>query len=308
MSRIQTRTDELMLQELLEKFLRSRKSQNLTDKTIKNYKARCEKFLRFVGDIAAAEVSEEIVQEYIAFIQSTGVAQKTVNSDLSAVRTFLYYGMKFGYIKKFEIKLLKVDRVLKEVYSEKELQVLLKKPNLKKCDFTEYKVWVFENYLMATGNRLGSCLEIKIGDIDFAAGAIILRKTKSRKQQIIPIPSGLVNILEEYIEIRGGGADDYLFCSASGLLGNDRTLQQQVAAYNRKRGIDKTSIHLFRHTFATMYLKNGGDIYSLSKLLGHGSVAVTENYIQELPIEYWHDKVEQFNPLDKFIKKSKIKL
>ena len=85
----------------------------------------------------------------------------------------------------------------------------------KKCRFSEYRNWVFINYLIATGNRLSTVINIKIGDIDFDNDTIILKKTKNRNQQIIPIANSLKIVLLEYLKYRKGTSEDYLFCSSS---------------------------------------------------------------------------------------------
>ena len=80
-----------------------------------------------------------------------------------------------------------MTKKIKETYLDNELAILLKKPNLKNVTFTEYKIWVFSNYLFATGNRLSSALNIQICDLDFTNQLIQVNKTKNRKAQIIPI-------------------------------------------------------------------------------------------------------------------------
>jgi integrase/recombinase XerD len=61
--------------------------------------------------------------------------------------------MNEGYIPHFKMQEIKVDKNQIETYNEAELKLLLKKPNLKKCSFTEYKCWVMTNFLFSTGVR-----------------------------------------------------------------------------------------------------------------------------------------------------------
>ena len=177
------------------------------------------------------------------------------------------------------------------------LKRLLKKPNVKECTFTEYKTWVFENYLLGTGNRISTALNIRIKDIHFSDGVIILRKTKNRKQQIIPMSKTLEGVLMEYLLYRDGSEEDYLFCNEYGEQGDRRSYQQAVYRYNIKRNVNKTSCHLFRHTFAKNWILNGGDIFRLQKLLGHSSMDIVKNYVNmfsdDLQIGF-----DEFNPLD----------
>lgn len=58
--------------------------------------------------------------------------------------------MDKGYIKKFKIENIKTDEAIKEPYTEYEMNLLLKKPDLKKCNFFEYRNWVLVNYFYST--------------------------------------------------------------------------------------------------------------------------------------------------------------
>ena len=119
---------------------------------------------------------------------------------------------------------------------------------------------------MGTGVRLSTALNIKIKDVDFDSGFIFLGTTKNRIQQYIPLAKSLENVLKDYLSYRGGEDDDFLFCNSYGRKANDRTYQQMVKDYNNQRGVDKSSCHAFRHTFAKLFLINGGDLFSLQKI------------------------------------------
>jgi Site-specific recombinase XerD len=95
--------------------------------------------------------------------------------------------MKLGYMQKFIIELLKAEEKIKETYSDSELPILLKKPDIKRCSFSEYRNWVIVNYLLTTGNRASMVINVRIMDINFENNKILLDKTKNKKQQMIPI-------------------------------------------------------------------------------------------------------------------------
>lgn len=181
----------------------------------------------------------------------------SINSHLKNIKAFVNYCTSLGYTKEFKITLLKVEKKIKETYTDSELAILLQKPDLKKCNFTEYRNWVFINYLIATGNRVSTIINIKIGNIDFDNNTIILEKTKNKKQQIIPISSSLKTVLLEYLKYRKGEQGDYLFCTATGTYLTRGTMKTAISKYNRTRGVTKTSIHLFRHTFAKNWILSG---------------------------------------------------
>ena len=176
-------------------------------------------------------------------------------------------------------------------------QKLLKKPNLKRCEFNEYKTWVFSNYLLATGNRISTVLNLQIRDLDFDNNVIQLNKMKNRKAQIVPMASSLAVILKEYLTYRKGELDDYVFCNSYGGQGEIRSYQEMLAKYNKARGVSKTSAHLYRHTFAKRWILNGGDIFRLQKLLGHSDLTVVKEYVNMFSSDLSKD-YSDYNPLD----------
>ena len=157
---------------------------------------------------------------------------------------------------------------------------------------------------MATGNRLSTALNVRIRDINFEDMFIVLAKTKNRKQQIIPLSNTLADVLQEYLEIRGGNEDDYLFCNNYGQQASNRTFQTLVYRYNIKRNVNCTSIHAFRHTFAKNWILAGGDIVRLKTIMGHSNIAVTNEYLQMFGQDLQLD-FERFNPLDNLKNKNR---
>ena len=69
--------------------------------------------------------------------------------------------------------------------------------------------------------------------------------------------------------------------------------------YNKRRGVSTTGIHRYRHTFAKQWILNGGNVVSLSKLLGHSNLDITQNYINFLVSDV-AKQVDEFNVLDQF--------
>jgi integrase/recombinase XerD len=156
--------------------------------------------------------------------------------------------MSKDWLKPFMVKLPKAEKKLKETYTDTELSLLLKKPIIKKVLFSEYRNWVMVNFLIGTGVRLNSLINIKIEDLDLDSDVVKLTKTKARNQVILPLSGSLVQILKEYLNYRKGEEDSFLFCSQYGeQLTKDGT-ENIIQKYNHARGVNKSSIHLFRHS------------------------------------------------------------
>lgn len=289
----------LSIQEAHEQFLKKCAVKNLSQSTIKTYNDHFKIFAKFAHESQPIRyVKPNTIDDFIIYLRKTYNWQDvTINSHLRSLRAFLYYCMDRGMLPEFKVSLIRAEKKIKETYTDAELERLLEKPDMGKCSFSTYKTWVFENYLLATGNRISTALNVQIKDVDFENGVIHLTKTKNRKQQIIPLSKTLAEILEEYLIVRDGSPDEYLFCGAYGFKGNTRTFQDLVAKYNQKRGVEKTSCHLFRHTFAKHWILSGGDVFRLQKILGHSDLTVTRQYLEMFGSDLQMD-FEKFNPLD----------
>lgn len=297
----------LSVESAYELFIRKCRVKNLSQATITSYNNKVIPFVEFCngGDISAVTV--DTVDAFTDMLKKEhNVNDVSVVSYLRSVRAFLYYCMDCNYMTSFKIHLPKCNKEIKEIYTDEQLEKLLKKPDTNTCSFTEYKTWVFENYLIATGNRLSTALNVQIRDLNFEDGIITLRKTKNRKQQIIPLSASLADVLQEYLVVRGGQPEDYLFCNNYGEQASNRTWQTLVYRYNVKRDVNVTSIHAFRHSFARLWILNHGDIMRLKTILGHSNIAVTNEYLQMFGQDLQMD-FEKFNPLDN-MNREKIKI
>lgn len=288
---------------IMSEFLKTCEVRNYRTGTIDYYKTAFRIFGNFTDlSVFAINLTKELFDDFILWEKGHVKSDYTVLSVAKAMRAFYYWSMERNYIPTFKLKMPKTDTHLKETYSDGELEVLLKKPKTKR--FSEYRNWVYINFCIGTGARLQSMNNIKISDLDFENELITLQTTKNRKGQLIPMSKSLRNILLEYLEFRKGNDDDYLFCNIYGEKLKTTTIQQQITNYNHKRGVEKTSIHLFRHTFAKKYLMAGGDVMRLSKLMGHSSIAVTQTYLNLLPQDLRMD-YDKFNPLEQMQQKQR---
>lgn len=232
-------------------------------------------------------------------LEEQGCNPRTVNTYFRAYRAFAYYCMDEGWIpiRKISIKTSKAP--IKQVYTEEELKKLMKKP--KTSDFTEYRNWVIVNYMLATGNRLSSIVALNIEDVDLESGYINVNVQKNKKPVTIPLVKQMRRILKEYISLYRNLEEDLelsladpLFCNRFGERLTGDGLINAISKYNKRRGVEKTSIHLFRHTFAKSWILSGGDLFSLQKMLGHSSLDMVKNYANLYSRDI-KDKAEEFS-------------
>ena len=267
------------IEETFSDFIISRKTKGLAEKTLQSYQSQFQAVARHMDvkmDIAMLQKAD--LDAMIISMRDASLSPNSINSYTRTLKSFFSWCNEQG-ITRLNIPLYKAEETVKETYSDAELAALLKKPDIRKATFAEYRDWVIINFLLNCGSRAATVRAIQIRDVDLDGGMVFYRHTKNRKAQVIPLCSAMVSILREYLRHRGGEAADYLFCTETGSQLTENGLRQSIARYNVRRGVQKTSIHLFRHTFARKYLIDcGGDAFTLQKLLGHSTLAMTKHY------------------------------
>lgn len=287
-----------------EEFISYSKAKNLADATIDSYQRQFKKFhYWYDGDIA--DLSEGIIRKYIED-QQKRVSPTSINTALRHLKAMINYWAEQNYCQPVKIKLLRVAEQIKETYTDKEISTVLKKPDIKKTSFREFRTWTIINFLIGTGCRVGTLVEVKIGDIDFDSGYIGYAHTKNKKAQIVPLDGQLAVVLREYLKHRGGKENDLLFPSENGNQMIPTSVAHDVAKYNRDRGLEKTSCHLFRHTFVKNWILEGGDILRLQKVIGHQTIQMVQHYAN-LYGKDLKKGFEEFNLLSR-LKTNRIKM
>ena len=267
------------IEETFSDFIISKKTKGLAEKTLQSYQAQFQAVARHLDvkmDIAMLQKADLVAM--IISMRTVHLSPNSINSYTRTLKSFFSWCNEQG-ITRLNIPLYKAEETVKETYSDSELSALLKKPDIRKATFAEYRDWVIINFLLNCGSRATTVRAIQIRDVDLDGGVVFYRHTKNRKTQAIPLCSAMVSILREYLRHRGGEAADFLFCTETGSQLTENGLRQSIARYNTRRGVQKTSIHLFRHTIARKYLIDcGGDAFTLQKLLGHSTLAMTKHY------------------------------
>ena len=301
--------NSLTFEEGCNKYLDNCRARNLREGTINHYKQSYVQFAKFFDmQMPVSEMDAQLYQKYVIFLRETLHNDVSINSYLRDFITTMHFLMNEGYLPYFKMQAIKVDRSGVETYSEEELMALLKKPNIKKCSFIEYQSWVMTNFLFSTAVRQRSLRFIKVKDLDFDNNVVYVTVTKNRKSLIVPFNRTLSNILKEFLKYRQHKSDeDFLFCNVFGQQLKKSTSYHMLYEYNKRRGVETTGIHRYRHTFAKQWILNGGNVVSLSKMLGHSNLQITQNYINLLVSDVAKE-VETINLLDKFAPPQRIRM
>lgn len=273
---------------LTDSFLDSlRYERNYSEKTVLAYGEDISQLREFaqeeIGDFNPAEVTPELIREWIVSLMDKGYASTSVNRKLSSLRSF------YKFLLKKKVVLVDPLRKITGPKNKKPLPSFLKENEMNRLlddtDFGEGFEGCRDHLIIemfyATGIRLSELIGLDDKDVDFSAS--LLKVTgKRNKQRLIPFGDELKEGMLEYVNVRNeqvlesGGA---FFVRKNG----ERLYKNLV--YNLvKRNLSKVvtlkkrSPHVLRHTFATTMLNNEAELGAVKELLGHSSLATTEIY------------------------------
>ena len=315
-----TQDTNLSLYDGFKMFINSKRANNISSDTIDFYEDCLHRFELFlqdeydiesVNDIMLKQINNEMIDEYKIHLNNSKIASTSINTYLNGIRPVIYFLIDKEYVEPFKIPKVKAVKPKKQTYTDKELKTLLVKPNIKKCPFIEYRDWVIINMLIGTGLRINTLVNIKIEDIDFDNNIMYCKTTKNKIEQVMPLSKTLSSVLKEYVQIRLSQADitpaDWLLCSRYGEKLTRNALQHSLNKYNHRRGVETTGQHLYRHTFAKMWLLSGGDVSRLQSILGHQDMEMIKEYVDIFLSDLQKD-FDNFNPLENFKTRKALKI
>jgi site-specific recombinase XerD len=134
---------------------------------------------------------------------------------------------------------------------------------------------------ICAGLRLNELLKLRFADVDLQNKTLFIYQGKGSKDRIIPINQRLLGSLEKYVLERKRMAKTCpeFFASFNRNMGfTESGMKRLVLQFREIAGV-KFTVHKLRHTFATLMLEGGCDIYSLSKMMGHSDIKTTTIYL-----------------------------
>lgn len=281
-----------------QEFFKHNAVKGLSKDTQSAYKGYIGVFVAWVGESTPlSKITAKTFDNYLFKKKEEGNKDVSLATNMVHIRRFINFCVSRQYMEKVEITIPKYEKELKEPYTQEEMKRLLAKPT--KYNWVEWRNWCMVNYFYSTGQRLSTVLNIKVKDLDLVNARVKLVWNKDKIQKWMPLSKAIIRVLNEYIMLSALEDEDYLFPEYEGGQLKRRSAEDAIADYNKSRGVTKTSIHLFRHTFAKDYIINGGNPVKLQKLLNHKTIDMTMRYVNLYGEDISSD-LDMFNPLDNF--------
>lgn len=306
--------------------------KNLSMKTIKSYNQTLMLFAQYLREEKNIEdinkVNKEVVEEYINFTKDRGkysfvasdgylkanidkrgdigdeVSVYTLNNYLRNIKVFFTYLEENNIIKRNMVKnckFIKVQRKSKEQLTDEEYKRLIKSLDITK--FHEYRDYIIIQLIFDTGMRINETLNLNIYDIDLLRRTIYIPSeiTKGKKDRAVFFSKQMCKLLQRWIRFKDTMQESELLFPTqrtNGIL-SVSNFERNFRIYLKRSKINKKiTPHGLRNNFARRFLLASKDIYTLSRILGHSSVTVTEKAYLDLMDEDFRKQYQRYSPLE----------
>ena len=263
--------------------------RKFTPKTIRSYRNNLNLFLRFCEEEAGIteieDVSLAVVRQFSSYMISQGKKGSYINSLLKVIKAFIQFCYEEGYggfNTKKNFKWCKQDKAVIMAFKPADVRRMLQA--CKGYDFLHVRDTAVLTTLFETGIRCWELCCIQKKDIhdDF-----IVINGKNHKQRVVPITPILRKAMirydgcaKKYFSLKN--TDDYYFLSFHGRQLTNSAVEHIIKRYGQNIEGVRVSPHTCRHFFAQQQIKMGTDLYTISRLLGHENIQITQTYLNSL--------------------------
>jgi integrase/recombinase XerD len=259
-----------------EQFIRERQYlANVTSATIEWYKNS----LRW---LLTDSPSQEDLKDAVMRMRQKGLKATGCNSVIQALNSYAHWDNVGSDIKcgsgcrHPKIAHLKVPELVLPTFTEQQIRLLLSwRPKGK----YQLRLHLLTLFLLDTGCRISEVLTLKVRDIDFD-NLLVTLDGKGRKQRVVPFSFELRKALSRYCKEANRTPDSLLIANRTQTGLGRRVVLRDVKLLCLRLGFVPPcrTLHAFRHTFALNYLRRGGSVFHLQKVLGHSSLDMTRRY------------------------------
>jgi integrase/recombinase XerD len=266
-------------------FIRERQYlSNVTPATLEWYKHSF-KWLR------TESPSQDDLKDAVLRMREKGLKATGCNSAIRAINAYLKWSGS-----PLKIPQLKEPQLILPTFSLPQVSRLIES---KPRSFYQRRLHLIVLILLDTGCRITEALTLHVSDVDFDNLLVVL-DGKGRKQRKVPFSFELRKALFRYVREYDRKAGSLLLTSRSETKLGRRVVLRDVKLLCKRLGFDPPArtLHAFRHTFAVNYLRKGGSVFHLQKVLGHSTLEMTRRYANLMTedLQAMHERVSLLAP------------
>ncbi|MBC7233113.1 MAG: tyrosine-type recombinase/integrase [Chloroflexi bacterium] len=284
-------------------FVVDRQARGLSRRTCQYYASELrhwQAYLEARGVHKLQDITADHVRQYLLHLQERGRNPGGVHCAYRVAKTFLRWcWQEYDLAPPCPIAKVNAPRLPHELLEPVSMSDL--KAMLATCgkDFTGARDKAILLCLLDTGCRASEFLALDVQDVNLATGAVIIRHGKGGKFRTCFLGSKARRELLRYLRHRSDLSGP-LWVTVDGKRLTYAGLRQIVRRRAQAAGVRVPSLHSFRRAFALLCLRQGMDVYSLQKLMGHADLSVLRRYLAQTEgdLKQAH---ERFGPVDKLL-------
>lgn len=272
--------------ETLENFLNQLRFQkHASEHTVSNYQRDLERLSTYCVDKQIsdwADLKQIDVRAHIAARHRKGMGSKTLQRELSAIRSFYVFLLKNGWVESNPaqyVKAPKQARKLPKTLDVDQVNGLLEAGANSPLEIRDLAM--FELFY-SSGLRLSELKALDIADLDLVDRSLMVRSGKGGKSRVLPIGEKAVAAINNWLQkrmIMTTVGNTALFVGTQGRRLGQRSIELRLAQWCKKKGLDQhIHPHMLRHSFASHLLESSQDLRAVQELLGHSNISTTQIY------------------------------
>ena len=271
----------MRIEELFQQFTRERQFlTNVTAKTLDWYKTSWRKFGPFIGEaLNEAELRMKVKEAQMSIASQGNLTPVSVNTYSRPIQTFCNWLLENGQINRaIKLSRLKAPIKLLRTLADDEMKRLI---GFVPRTRNQRRMHAAVVLMLDSGLRASEWIGLRREDLDLQ-NLTVRVFGKGRKERAIPISTECRKVLMRWI-IRDVPEDaKVIFCTKKGERIGHRNALRDVKRLGGRCGIWTIGLHYCRHSFASAFMRNGGSVTDLQKILGHSDLRVTVRYVHAL--------------------------
>lgn len=284
-------------------FLIDRETRNLTVKSMAWYRNSLKVWLEFLDQnavVSHATLTAKELRAFLVFLKDRGHSTGGRANIFGAVRALLgWYKAEHELVNWNPLDKVAAPKKPQEVKKPIELDEFQRMIAVcKGSKFAAVRDRALLMVLLDTGLRKQEVTDLNVGDVNQANGEIYVRSGKGGKSRTVFMGKKTRRAVAAYMRLRKGLTDESPFwATEQGERLAYHSVRQVIRRRAEEAGIKEPGIHDFRRAFAINFLRNGGDVATLRRLLGHGNLNVVLRYLDLVKddLQVSHSK---FGPVD----------